>query len=122
MSFPAVAEALFDLRCGSDGRPQDEQDFAAFELDGLDVDENLALPDAKSAPYPAPQQGNVPAPHPLCGTPAQRKSEAHSCRVERIRARYRQKAKVRSTRLMHMRCQSSNGTCTGVMYMHCSPL
>ena len=100
-----LAEAQVDCRsasngaCGADARPQQEQGFDEFELDALELDDDLALHDVDSAMgcSPAPRQNNVLVPHP----PAQRKSEAHS--REDV-AQYMKKAKVRSTSEMYMRC------------------
>ena len=92
--------------------PQHEQDFDVFALDALDLDKDLALPEVNSALgcSPAPQQSNVPTTH----AAAQRNNVAH--KVERMRARnreaqarYRQKAKVSSSRIV---CETENVYCT----------
>lgn len=77
-----LAEAQVDGRsasngaCGADARPQQEQGFDEFELDALELDDDLALHDVDSAMgcSPAPLQNNVLVPHPA----AQRKSEVHN--------------------------------------------
>ena len=102
-------------RCGADAkRLQHEQDFDVFALDSLDLYEVQALPGVNSAlGCSAQQQSTVQlqAPQPEA---AQRKNKVH--KVEQIRAqnreaqaRYRQKAKVHSPRVMYMRYR--------VMYM-----
>lgn len=101
-----LTEALLDGLANA--FPLHEQDFDVFALDALDLDDDLALPEVDSALgcAPAQQQGNVPASQPA----AQRNNEAH--RVERMRARnreaqarYRQKAKVSSSRIV---CETEN--------------
>ena len=101
-------EALFDSQCGEDTGTQNELG-ENFDVSALHLDDVLARSDAYSAlgsfsspaPHVAPQQGRVQAPQPA----AQYTKEAYM--VERKRAqnreaqaRYRQKAKVRSSRLV----------------------
>lgn len=128
-----LTEALLDGlplghgACGADAPAQyEQQDFDVFAfVDALGLDEELELPEVHlGVDYsPETQQCNIRAAQPA----AQRKSESDTkerirARNRRSQARYRQKAKVYSSRVLYIRCSCDDSVYSTVPRLsHASP-